>query len=164
MRTELAELAQLLELQVLPDGTPGNPLAVIELDDWRDAPADLIRRAASLVAQALPVTAGILTGAPAASLQPLIAAATLTLAAGTAADGGMREIVPAGDIAPAPEQALGRLRAAVERSPRAAITCGQLVRQTAALDTAGGLAAEAAAYSVLLGGQPGRRAAHDRPQ
>jgi enoyl-CoA hydratase/carnithine racemase len=152
MRTELAELAQLLELQVLPDGTPGNPLAVIELDNWRDAPADLIRRAASLVAEALPVTAGILTGAPAASLQPLIAAATLTLAAGPAADGGMREVVPAGDIAPAPEQALGRLRAAVERSPRAAITCGQLVRQTAALDTAGGLAAEAAAYSVLLGG------------
>jgi enoyl-CoA hydratase/carnithine racemase len=44
------------------------------------------------------------------------------------------------------------LRAAVERSPRAAITCGQLVRQTAVLDTGGGLAAEAAAYSMLLGG------------
>jgi enoyl-CoA hydratase/carnithine racemase len=154
MQAELAELAQLLELQVLPDGTPGNPLAVIELDDWRDAPPGLIRRAASLVAEALPVTAGILTGAPPASLRPLIAAATLTLAAGTAADGGMREVVPAGDIAaaPAPGQALGRLRAAVERSPRAAITCGQLVRQAAALDTAGGLAAEAAAYSLLLGG------------
>ena len=48
--------------------------------------------------------------------------------------------------------ALGQLRAAVERSPRAAITCGRLLRQTAALDTAGGLAAEAAAYSLLLGG------------
>jgi enoyl-CoA hydratase/carnithine racemase len=154
MQAELAELAQRLELQVLPDGTPANPLVVIELDDWRDAPPDLIGCAASLVAEALPVTAGLLTGAPAASLQPLIAAATLTLAAGTAADGGMREVVPAGDIAaaPAPEQALGRLRAAVERSPRAAITCGQLVRQTAALGTAGGLAAEAAAYSLLLGG------------
>jgi hypothetical protein len=154
MQTELAELAQLLELQVLPDGTPGNPLVVLELGNWRDAPPDLIRRAASLVAGALPVTAGIFTGPPIASLQPLIAAATLTLAAGTARDGRTREIVPAGDIAaaPTPEQALGRLRAAVERSPRAAITCGQLVRQTAALDTAGGLAAEAAAYSLLLGG------------
>ena len=66
----------------------------------------------------------------------------------------MREVVPAGDIPGGPDLdgALGRLRAAVERSPRAAIACGQLVRQTAVLDTAGGLAAEAAAYSLLLGG------------
>ena len=59
------------------------------------------------------------------------------------------EDVPGG---PDLDEALGRLRAAVERSPRAAIACGQLVRQTAVLDTAGGLAAEAAAYSLLLGG------------
>ena len=154
MQAELAELAQLLELQVRPDGTPGNPLVVLALDDWRDAPPGLVHRAASLVAGALPVTVGILTGPPIASLQPLIAAATLTLAPGTAGEGSMREVVPARDIAaaPTPEQALRRLRTAVERSPRAAITCGQLVRQTAALDTAGGLAAEAAAYSLLLGG------------
>jgi enoyl-CoA hydratase/carnithine racemase len=150
-----AELAGRLELDVLPDGKPANPLVVLELDQWRDAPRDLIRRAAGLVAAALPITAGLLAGPPAPSLKPLITAATLTLAAGTAPGGGMREIVPADDIlpgAPDTERALGRLRAALERSPRAAIACGQLLRQTPALDTAGGLAAEAAAYSLLLGG------------
>ena len=152
--TEFADLAGQLELHVLPGGTPANPLVVIELDRWRDTPPELIRRAADLVAGALPVTVGLLTGPPSAGLAPLITAATLTLADQTVPDGGMREIVPAGDIPGAPdaEEALGRLRAAVERSPRAAIACGQLVRQTAVLDTAGGLAAEAAAYSLLLGG------------
>jgi len=50
------------------------------------------------------------------------------------------------------EAAVGRLRDAVTRSPRAAIACGQLVRQTAVLAAAEGLAAEATAYSLLLGG------------
>jgi len=154
MPTELAELAGQLELDLLPDGTPANPLVVLRLDDWRDAPPGLIKRAGALVADALPVTAGVLTGPPAASLEPLITAATLTLTAWSAAGEGMRETVLVGDIPGGPDldEALGRLRAAVERSPRAAIACGQLMRQTAVLDTAGGLAAEAAAYSLLLGG------------
>jgi enoyl-CoA hydratase/carnithine racemase len=152
--TELAELAGQLELHLLPDGTPANPLVVVELDRWRDAPAELIRRAAALVASALPVTLGVLAGPPPGTLAALIAAATLTLTARTAPDGGLRESVPVGDLPGAPDLdgALSRLRAAVERSPRAAVACGQLVRQTAVLDTAGGLAAEAAAYSLLLGG------------
>ena len=50
------------------------------------------------------------------------------------------------------DAAVGRLRDAVRRSPRAAIACGQLVRQTAVLAAAAGLAAEATAYSLLLGG------------
>jgi len=154
MPTELAELAELLELQLLPDGRPANPLVVIALDGWRDAPPGLIERAAALVAGALPVTACALTGPPAARLQPLVTAATLTLTAQAPADGAMRESVPAADIPGAPdlEGALRQLRAAIERSPRAAVACGQLVRQTAVLDTARGLAAEAAAYSLLLGG------------
>ncbi|MGH3294108.1 MAG: enoyl-CoA hydratase/isomerase family protein [Trebonia sp.] len=154
MSTELAELAGQLELHLLPDGRPANPLVVLALDRWRDAPPGLIRRAAALVADALPVTAGVLTGPPAVRLAPLIAAATLTLSAQAAVDGGIRESVPVGDVPGAPdlEEALRRLRAAVEGSPRAAIACGQLLRQTAVLGTAGGLAAEAAAYSLLLGG------------
>jgi enoyl-CoA hydratase/carnithine racemase len=156
MPTELAALAGQLELELLPDGRPANPLAVVELDRWRDMPPGLIRGAAALVARALPVTVCVLAGPPAASLEPLIAASTLTLTRSDrpAPDGGMREYVSAGDISGAPDLggALSRLRAAVERSPRAAITCGQLLRQTAALDTGGGLAAEAAAYSLLLGG------------
>jgi Enoyl-CoA hydratase/isomerase len=154
MPTELAELAGQLELQLLPDGTPANPLAVLPLDDWRNAPPGLVKRAAALVADALPVTACVLTGPPAASLEPLITAATLTLTARAMDGARMREAVPVGDVPGGPglNGALSRLRAAVERSPRAAIACGQLVRQTAVLDTAGGLAAEAAAYSLLLGG------------
>jgi hypothetical protein len=176
MPTELAELAGQLELQLSPDGTPANPLVVLRLDDWRDAPTWLVERAGALVAGALPVTAGVLTGPPALSLEPLITAATLTLTARAAAGMRMQEAAPVGDVpggqdlggaisrlrpvvpvedipgGPDLAGALDRLRAAVERSPRAAIACGQLVRQTAVLDTAGGLAAEAAAYSLLLGG------------
>ena len=164
MPTELAELAGQLELDLRPDGTPANPLVVLKLDDWRDASPGLVKRAGTLVADALPVTVGVLTGPPTASLEPLLSAATLTLAgqalagqarAGpVAVDGRAREVVPVGDVPGGPDLdgALGRLRAAVERSPRAAVACGQLLRQTAVLDTAGGLAAEAAAYSLLLGG------------
>lgn len=151
---ELAELAGRLELDVRPDGRPARPLVALELDRWRDAPPELIHRAADLITGALPVTVGVLAGPPAVSLEPLITAATLTLTARTPPAGATREIVLTSDIPGAPdiEEALGRLRAAAGRSPRAAIACGQLVRQTAALDVASGLAAEAAAYSLLLGG------------
>jgi hypothetical protein len=154
MPTELAELAGQLELDLRPDGTPANPLVALRLDDWRDVPPALVKRAAVLVADALPVTVGVLTGPPTASLEPLLRAATLTLTAEATVDGRIREVVPVGDVPGGPglDGALRRLREAVERSPRAAIACGQLLRQTAVLDTAGGLAAEAAAYSLLLGG------------
>jgi enoyl-CoA hydratase/carnithine racemase len=159
-RAVLAELAGRLELRVLPNGRPANPLAVLELDEWRDAPPGLVHQAADLVADALPVTVGVLRGPPGAGLAPLVAAATLTLTTGAARDGGTardagpRELVLLGDLPGAPgiEGALGQLRAAAERSPRAAVTCGQLLRQTAGLTVASGLAAEAAAYSLLLGG------------
>jgi enoyl-CoA hydratase/carnithine racemase len=100
-----------------------------------------------MVTAALPVTAGLLRGPPTASLGPLLAAVSLTLAAGPAA-GKDRRLVPVADLAAAVEL----LRAAVARSPRAAVSCGQLLRQTAGLGPGPGLAAEAALYSVLLGG------------
>jgi enoyl-CoA hydratase/carnithine racemase len=149
--SQLAELKEQLELDVQPAGQPGNPLVVLPLDRWQDVPPSLARRAGDLVAAALPVTVGVLNGPASADLKPLISAATLTLAPG---DTGLKEVVPVSDLPGTPtlEEALGRLRAAVERSPRAAVACGQLLRQTAALDVASGLAAEAAAYSLLLGG------------
>ena len=79
MATELAQLAGRLELDVLSDGRPANPVVVLPLDRWRDAPPALIDRAAGLVAGALPVTVGVLTGPPSPGLHALIAAATLTL-------------------------------------------------------------------------------------
>jgi enoyl-CoA hydratase/carnithine racemase len=156
----LPELAAQLELTVLPSGQPANPLVVLELDQWRDQPPGLIQRAADLVAGALPVTVGVLDGPPDSSLEPLTAAATLTLAAKTPVTSGTRAVVPVADLPGSPgepgtpgiDEALGRLRTAVERSPRAAIACGQLLRQTAVLNAASGLAAEAATYSLLLGG------------
>ena len=143
--SELGALGARLSLEVSADGTPVNPLVALPLDPWRDAPPAVVARAAALAGGALPVTVGVLSGPVTPGLAPLIEALTLTLGA---ASSGERAIVPADDPAGAAE----RLRAAVSRSPRAAIACGRLVRQTAELDTTGGLAAEAAAYSLLLGG------------
>ena len=168
-----------LELDLAADGKPANPLVVLDLERWRGAPDEEIGRAAGLVAAELPITVGVLRGPLTPGLVPLAAAASLTLAdcsaplevpasagpagagpagAGPAGAGPASEIVPVGDIrgpGPTPadlDAAVGRLRDAVLRSPRAAIACGQLVRQTAVLGTSAGLAAEATAYSLLLGG------------
>jgi hypothetical protein len=184
------DLARDLELDLAADGAPANPLVVLDLERWRGVPDEEVRRAAGAVAAALPITAGVLRGPLTPGLAPLAAAATLTLAddsaslgaptaAGPTAPGPASHIVPVGDIqGPGPdptelEAAVGRLRDAVSRSPRAAIACGQLVRQTAALGTGEGLAAEATAYSLLLGGPefarwlgergPARRRSPSRP-
>jgi enoyl-CoA hydratase/carnithine racemase len=173
------DLALDLELGLAEDGVPANPLVVVDLDRWRDAADDVVARAAGLVAAALPITVGVLRGPLTPGLAPLVAAASLTLADGPAPASGpgsasgsgwswAPEIVPVGDLqgrgrtaadaeaanpeAADLETAVGRLRDAVTRSPRAAIVCGQLVRQTAVLAADEGLAAEATAYSLLLGG------------
>jgi enoyl-CoA hydratase/carnithine racemase len=156
-RLDDGELQRALEVGLAEDGTPANPLVVVELDRWRDAPEHTVGRAAGVVAAALPITVGILRGPLTPGLAALAAAASVTLADDpTAASAPV--IVPVGDIQePGPastdlEAAVRRLQDAVSRSPRAAIACGQLVRQTAALGTSEGLAAEATAYSLLLGG------------
>ena len=162
---ELSRLAAELEAGVSPSGEPVRPLVFLPLDRWRDAPAGLAARAAGLVAGALPITVGLLTGPPSPTLEPLLTAATLTLAAGPVPDTAARWVVPVGDVAAgdvavgdvavgdvAVEDAAARLRTCVERSPRAALACGQLLRQTPELPTTPALAAEAAAYSLLLGG------------
>jgi enoyl-CoA hydratase/carnithine racemase len=155
---ELSRLAAELEAGISPSGEPVRPLVFLPLDRWRDAPSGLAARAAELVAGALPITVGLLDGPPSPRLEPLLAAATLTLAAGPVPDSA-RWVVPVGDVDAGGvgaedrlEVAAARLRACVERSPRAALACGQLLRQTPELPTTPGLAAEAAAYSLLLGG------------
>jgi enoyl-CoA hydratase/carnithine racemase len=150
---DLELLAAELELDVSPGGEPVGPLVFLPLDRWRDAPPEVVSRAAGIVAGALPVTAGLLSGPPTPGLEPLLAAATLTLASGPAAP-APRAIVPVADLDGAADldDAATLLQAAVARSPRAAVACGQLLRQTSGLDTTPALAAEAAAYSMLLGG------------
>jgi enoyl-CoA hydratase/carnithine racemase len=197
---ELRRLAAELDLKLTSAGEPANPLIALDLDRWREAPPESIRQAARLVADALPITVGVLTGRrPAAGLEPLITAATLTLATEAATlsvasesieshrspdvflkpspgisrkvgrvegrlAAGRQAIISIDDVPgtpdrdeAGPEPAVERVREAVLRSPRAAIACGQLVRQTAVLGTGEGLAAEAAAYSLLLGGAEFRR-------
>ncbi len=155
--TSAAELSSELELTLTGAGEPARPLVIIPLERWRDAPAAEIARVARLVADALPVTAGVLAGPPAPALVPLIEASTLTLAASSAGSAD-RAIVPVGDLGCDLGEAITRLRAAVAHSPRAAVACGQLVRQTSVLaplpgdGTTAALAAEAAAYCLLLGG------------
>jgi enoyl-CoA hydratase/carnithine racemase len=163
-----------LELDLTEDGAPANPLVVLDLERWRGAGDAEIGRAAGLVAAALPITVGVLRGPLTPGLASLAAAASLTLTDGPTSVAGLDDaglasyLVPVGDVegtapgkapgtapgtAPADlEAAVARLRDAVSRSPRAAVTCGQLVRQTAVLAAGQGLAAEAAAYSLLLGG------------
>jgi enoyl-CoA hydratase/carnithine racemase len=150
---DLELLAAELELDVSSAGEPVGPLAFLRLDRWRGAPPAVVSRAARIVAGALPVTAGLLSGPPTPGLEPLLAAATLTLATGPAAP-APRAIIPVADVDGAADldDAAALLQAAVARSPRAAVTCGQLLRQTSGLDTTPALAAEAAAYSMLLGG------------
>jgi enoyl-CoA hydratase/carnithine racemase len=171
--TGVASLAAKLELALSSEGTPASPLVVIPLDHWRDVPLPEIAAAARLLGDALPVTAGVLQGAPTPALAPLVEAATLTLTAGfkevddallpsergQGAIGPLeRKLVPVGDLGCDLREAVARLRTAIEHSPRAAVVCGQLVRQTSALapwpgtGTSAALAAEAAAYSLLLGG------------
>ncbi len=168
---ELRRLAAELDLQLTSAGEPANPLIALDLDRWREAPPESVRQAARLVAGALPITVGVLTGRPpTADLEPLITAVTLTIATEAAPwEGGwraetQRAIIDVGDLPgtpgrdeAGPQPAVERVREAVLWSPRAAIACGQLVRQTAVLGTGDGLAAEAAAYSLLLGGAEFRR-------
>src|ERR1700685_4370999 len=74
---DLQLLAAELELGVSPEGEPVAPLVFLPLDRWRDAPPEVIGRAARIVAGALPLTAGLLSGPPAPGPEPLLAAAPL---------------------------------------------------------------------------------------
>ncbi|PPJ26668.1 enoyl-CoA hydratase/isomerase family protein [Nocardia nova] len=81
---------------------------------------------------------------------------TLTLTSSRRAG---RELVECADVA----AGLDRLSDAVGRNPRACVALGRLLRQTAALDVEAGLAAEAAVYSMLLGGSEFARWRAERP-
>ena len=81
------ELGLGLGLDLAADGAPANPLVVLDLERWRGAPDEEIGRATRLVAAALPITVGVLRGPLTPGLAPLVAAATLTLADGSASLG-----------------------------------------------------------------------------
>ncbi|WP_329334772.1 enoyl-CoA hydratase/isomerase family protein [Streptomyces sp. NBC_01352] len=140
-------------LMLRPDGRPGNPVRYLVLDDWHRADPSSVAAAAARVADSLSPTVGMATRRPPDRLLPLLDALTLTLAApdveADAADAAdARQLVSVED----PRKAFEELADIVERHPGASIALGQLLRQTPSLGTLQGLAAEAAAYSMLLGG------------
>jgi hypothetical protein len=130
-----------------PDGSPGNPVWCVLLDDWHTAEPSRVADAAARVADSLTPSIGVATRQPPDKLLPLLEALTLTLA-GPHIDAHAPQLVAVED----PRKAFDELSGTVERHSRASLVLGQLLRQTPSLGTLQGLAAEAAAYSMLLGG------------
>ncbi|MEU6372602.1 enoyl-CoA hydratase/isomerase family protein [Streptomyces sp. NPDC046909] len=119
----------------------------LDLDAWHSADPARVAEAAAQVADSLTVTVGIATRRPPERLTPLVQALTLTLA-GPQVDSGRLELVPVED----PWKAYDALTEVGAHRPQTTVTLGRLLRQTPSLGTLDGLAAEAAAYSMLLGG------------
>lgn len=136
-----------LAMDLTTEGTPATPMVVVPLDAFGTETPARIARTVERMNAALPLVIGVLRGPVVPGLTPLLEAATLTLTADASAS-ALPQAIVADDI----DAALELLRAAVQRSPRAALACGQLLRQTVRLPTVPALAAEAAVYSMLLGG------------
>lgn len=130
-----------------PDGRPGEPLAVLEPRRPHEMSAGEAVRLAAAVERAVPLVVTVLREPPPPQLRPLLSASTLTLVDRPVSE-RWQQVVTVPDL----DVALDTLRRAVAHAPRAAIACGQLLRQTALLPTTPALAAEAAVYSMLLGG------------
>lgn len=134
-------------LAIRPDGTPAQVVREFMLDDWHRAADDAIRDAAEAVSHSLCLTIGLATRRPPEKLIPLVSALTTTIA-GFPVTPGEREFVAVPDV----PDAFHALSEVTVRRPRASVVLGQLLRQTELLPVVAGLAAEAAAYSMLLGG------------
>ncbi|MFJ1456409.1 enoyl-CoA hydratase/isomerase family protein [Nocardia sp. N2S4-5] len=130
-----------------PDGQPGEPLVVLEPRRPHDLSAAEAVRLAAVAERAVPLVVTVLREPPPPQLRPLLSASTLTLVDQPVSE-RWQQVVTVPDVG----AALDTLRRAVDHATRAAIACGHLLRQTAALPTTPALAAEAAVYSMLLGG------------
>ncbi|MCX4090848.1 enoyl-CoA hydratase/isomerase family protein [Nocardia sp. alder85J] len=134
-------------LDLDPAGVPQRPLVVIDLDRYANESPAAVAAAADRVERALPLVVGVLRGPAVAPLRPLLTAITLTLT-DRQASALWPQMVAVADL----DAALAELHAVTAYAPRAAVACGQLLRQTVRLPTTPALAAEAAVYSMLLGG------------
>jgi hypothetical protein len=122
----------------------GAPLAVVDLDGAEALSDAELAAAARAARSALTLVVGTGSGPLPDRLRGLVDALTLTVSP-VASD---RAVVPVAD----PAAELERLVTVAAASPRAAVVLGQVLRQTEQLDVRSGLAAEAAAYSMLLAG------------
>lgn len=134
-------------LEITEDGKPGRPLVVLDLDALHDASRETVTRLAAAIERALPLVIGVLRAPVDPRLSPVLAATTLTLTDRPGSELAY-QVITVPDI----DAALHTLDAVVARTPQAALACGQLLRQTIGLATTPALAAEAATYSMLLGG------------
>lgn len=130
-----------------PDGRPGRAVRRVVVDDWYQAPASEIAAAAARVADSLSLTVGVATMPPPRRLDPLLDALTFTLVGPHVGDEA-RQLVRVPD----PWKEYAALARTIARRPRAAVTLGQLLRAAPSAGTLPALAAEAATYSMLLGG------------
>lgn len=133
-------------LSVGLNGAPAHPVQQINLDTWHAAGHDAVGRGVAAIEASAGLVVGTATRPLPDTLAPLVDALTWTFAGPGVADS--RRTVTVAD----PDAAYATLADAVRENPRAAIALGHLVRQTALLPTGPGLAAEAAVYSMLLGG------------
>ena len=144
-------------MDLSPDGRPEPALRLLDLDDFAAAsPGDVATVARHLGRWPTPILATALQPVS-GHLGPLLSAATCTVVGPDAATGDRRTVLVEDPVA-----ARERLRAAVEHAPQTATALDQLLRQTELLPVLGGLAAEAATYSMLLTGQEFRAWLADR--
>lgn len=122
-------------------------LQLLDLEEWRSATAEEVASAVRQIADRLALTIGIASAPLPGTLDPLLDALAVTLV-NADADNGDKRVVAMDN----PRDGFARISATVRRCPQASVAAGQLLRQTARLDTLRGLAAEAAVYSMLLGG------------
>lgn len=141
-------------------GHVGQPVLRLDLDAWNGASLEVVTRTATRIRETLPITIGVAASTPSANLAPIIDALSLTLVGPDAAIDSA-QVVGVAD----PEAAYAELVASIGQHPQTAVALGQLLRQTPQLSTTAGLAAEAAVYSMLLGGAEFASwlAATDRP-
>ncbi len=133
-------------LAVSLDGEPTNPVQQIDLDTWHAAGQDAIARGVAAVEASPGLVIGTATRPLPTTLTPLTDALAWTFTGPDHPDD------PTAVTVADPVAAYERLAAGLAQHPRASIALGHLVRQTALLPTGPGLAAEAAVYSMLLGG------------
>ena len=136
-------IAQAGSLELTSDGTPTRPLVLVDLTRPVDGDPQAV---AAAVRQSLSLVIGVATAAIHPTALPVVDALTLSVVADGEPAG--RSGVWAADLT----AAVAVLTDAVSRRPRAAVVLGQVLRQAEVLPVRQALAAEAAAYSMLLGG------------
>jgi hypothetical protein len=128
-----------LDLELDGAGDPARPLVFVDLDGRHPESVQALH-------QTLPLVVGVLRGPVTSALAPVLDALTFTLT-DAEVPVSATSLVRVADL----DAAIRQLETAVSRAPRAAVAGGHLLRHTDPR-TVPALAAEAAVFSMLLGG------------